>query len=583
MPFPDAVMDAVQAALAGATGVRIELPPLPPPPAEQEPVDPSVASFVPMLPKCIAEKQLQLVVLPHTPQLLLQLALPAAPAVSSDALKQARECRRFHVSGFPQSTTKRDLEIYFDRDVLPGRRRSMVLEQTKNEIKESVLVNIDRVVDIFLDSTKAHPFAFVEVNFDDMAGELVEKGESDLFSFPGFDGRSYPLRIRRPNNFRNQTHVDFTKMVVLGVPPGEENRLRYTVLSMHGEVKNFQAVDGLVYCEFDDRGPVDSCIDELNGWVWANRLIVVRPLSECLRASCFTAGIKLSPPTHVATQEAAAPATERDLYKETMDLATPLHKVLSGLPALHSHLRPLFGTAIPVFPTTILVLLNAIDEDELPMDEDFSALQAALAEELEQYGRVKQLIVPRRTAAPVPPKPFLPKKIDPPARDVGLLTYVNPFDGSVVATESDAAVPVSEREAYEQAVREQEAGLAAYEEAKDAFRRLSDQYHADIRHPVHGGYGKAFAEYETVDEAAYAQRCISGKLFSGRTVVTSFMFDDVLHPPAEGAAAEDEPAAAPDAAPQEAEAPAPSTGAPEVPGAEAAAPAAPAAPTDDID
>jgi hypothetical protein len=486
-------------------------------------VDPSVASFVPMLPKSM----LQLVAQPAQPQ--LQLTLPAAPLVSAEFVKLARECRRCHVSGFPQSTTKRDLEVYF-MSVLRERRRCMVQRQTGQEVKDGVIIDIDRVLDIFIDSAKAHPFAFIELNYEDMAAELVERSEEDIFSFPSHDG-SHPLRIRRPKDFRNQTGVDPTKLVMIGVPPVSETSIRDKVLSEYGEVKNFQAVDGLIYCEFDDRGPVDLCVEELNGFVLANRLIVVRALSDCLRAICFSAGIKMSPPVVAAQETVAAAVVDRDLYKETLDLATPLNKVLGGLPAMFSHLRPLFGTAMPVFPTSILVLLNAIDEQELLLDKDYSSLLADLSDELEQYGRVKRLIVPRRTPMPTPPKPFVPKKIDPPSRDVGLLNLVNPFDGSVATSDVPAAGSSAEMAQYEQAVREQEAEAAAYEEAKELYRRQRDEWDAEIRHPIHGGYGKAFVEYETVDEAAYAQRCICGKLFSGRTIVTSFMFEDVLYPP----------------------------------------------------
>jgi hypothetical protein len=49
-------------------------------------------------------------------------------------------------------------------------------------------------------------------------------------------------------------------------------------------------------------------------------------------------------------------------------------------------------------------------------------------------------------------------------------------------------------------------------------------------HPVHGGVGRVFVEYVSLDEAKLAQRSIAGKLFAGRTVITSFLFEDILHP-----------------------------------------------------
>ena len=491
--------------------------------------DPSVASFVPMLPKSMLQ-----LVLPSAGASggqSMQLTVPVAPLVSAEFVKLARECRRCHVSGFPHTTTKRDLEVYFTA-VCQDVRKKMIQRQTGKEVRDSVIVDIDRVLDVFLDVTKNHPFGFVEMNFEDMSAELVAQSEEDMFNFLASDGRSYPLRIRRPKDFKNLTSVEPTKMVMIGVPSISESSIRDKVLAQYGAVKNFQMVDNMVYCEFDEREPVDMCVDELNGFVLANRLIVVRALSDCLRATCFTAGVKMSPP--IQTQEEAAPpaVVERDLCKEAMDLITPLHKVLGGVSTIFSHLKPLFGSAVPVFPTCILVLLNAIDEQELVLDEDYSSLLAALSEELEKYGRIKRLLVPRRTPMPTPPKPFVAKKVERTSREVDLLSLKNPFERATAGQEDVAEVIVDDAE-YRQEVAEQEAAAAEHEAAKDEYRRLRDEWDAEIRHPVHGGYGRVFAEFESVDEAAFAQRSICGKLFSGRTVITSFMFEDVLYPPPE--------------------------------------------------
>eukprot|EP00658_Telonema_sp_P-2_P085830 TRINITY_DN9866_c0_g2_i1.p1 TRINITY_DN9866_c0_g2~~TRINITY_DN9866_c0_g2_i1.p1 ORF type:complete len:125 (-),score=47.91 TRINITY_DN9866_c0_g2_i1:249-623(-) len=44
------------------------------------------------------------------------------------------------------------------------------------------------------------------------------------------------------------------------------------------------------------------------------------------------------------------------------------------------------------------------------------------------------------------------------------------------------------------------------------------------------GIGKVFIEFEDVKGAEMAQRHLSGRLFCNRTVVTSFLFEDILYP-----------------------------------------------------
>ncbi|CCW63993.1 unnamed protein product [Phytomonas sp. EM1] len=168
-----------------------------------------------------------------------------------------------------------------------------------------------------------------------------------------------------------------------------------------------------------------------------------------------------------------------------------LPEAVSKLSHTYPHLRSLHGnTQVPIFPTRILCLLNLFDEEELVLDGTYSQLLAEIEEEVEAYGRVERLIVPRREARPRPPE--APKK-------------------------EPLRTPAEEA-----------AAMAAYEDAKKEFNLELDRYLARQNHPLYGGIGKVFVVYETVEEAAYAQQQIAGKLFGGRTVVTSFLYEDFL-------------------------------------------------------
>lgn len=69
-----------------------------------------------------------------------------------------------------------------------------------------------------------------------------------------------------------------------------------------------------------------------------------------------------------------------------------------------------------------------------------------------------------------------------------------------------------------------------YEQAKQSFQEAMTTYLDRQLHPVWGGYGRVFVVYSTVEEAAAAQQGIAGKLFASRTVITSFLFEDLLYP-----------------------------------------------------
>ncbi|CCW69739.1 unnamed protein product [Phytomonas sp. Hart1] len=168
-----------------------------------------------------------------------------------------------------------------------------------------------------------------------------------------------------------------------------------------------------------------------------------------------------------------------------------LPEAVMKLSHTYPHLRSLYGnTQVPIYLTRVLCLLNLFDEEELVLDGNYSQLLADIEEEVEAYGRVEKLIVPRREARPRPPE--APKKEE---------------------MESPAA---------------EAAALAAYERDKKLFNLEVDRYLARQNHPLYGGIGRVFVMYETVEEAAYAQQQMAGKLFGGRTVVTSFLYEDLL-------------------------------------------------------
>jgi hypothetical protein len=516
---------------------------------------PAVEDFVPQIPKSL----LQLVVsVSSGGSGGLQLATSQSNQLTPEFAKLTRESRRCHVSGFSPFTTKQDLASFFTvltQDV----RRSMTEREVGRTLAPNLIVDIDHVIDVSVDSSKMKPFGFVELDNADMISELVhmcEDGDRDsrlLFSSARDSSTRTALTLRRPKDFVCPTAVDYFKVVLQGISPlVSEERMKSVMDDFGADMSTFQRNERFVYCEFEDEETAKECVEDLHGQSLSGRLIIAQHVTDPLRGLLMQAGFKVSAKKVSTTASSSGgkdggvvgfdgmSGNTRDHVREVLELTTTLNQAVRNLKDTFPHLEPQFGTNLPVFPTRILVLLNAIDEEELESDESYSRLLQDLSAELERYGRIKHdVIVPRRLPLPVAPKPLPPRQAKPPApKTVDVLPLHNPFDDSptAAAAEHGAATAAGGRNEEEEDEADDERRFQAL---KEKFLKDREEWQQKVHHPVYGGVGRVFVEYETIDEAIAAQRAISGRLFRMRTVITSFLFEDVLYPPVE----EDEAAA----------------------------------------
>ncbi|KPA73634.1 hypothetical protein ABB37_09766 [Leptomonas pyrrhocoris] len=512
------------------------------------------------------------------------MVLLEAPKIAPEVDRRAREQRRAHISGFPINTTRDSLEHYF-RVLLPEVRRMMTEREIRQLAEETGLIqeegeeavrhippnanlsNIDEIRELTLNQGRRTPFSFMELRLADMIDELVRQCEADpqRFLFTAADGSVWPLTIRRPRDTQPLTGVEESKIVLVGIPATIPADAVRGIFENAGEVLSFEFSHGYAYGEFAELRAATEFRADVHGYVFGNTMAVALPLHDWLKALLVREGLDIAiadddpvsgsyvmkqvrermPDTTslsgAANRNAAGGAMDGgaagakstalvlaedpaaaslQVMRELLDMSFSLPNMLARFAALHPHLRPLYAnTQVTVYPTPVLVLLNLFDEEELVHDAAYSRLLADIEEEVENFGRVRRLIVPRREGRPKLPE--APK----PGED---------YD------EDDAAA--------------KEAAIAAYNEAKKNFGAVLGRYMNRQTHPVWGGYGRVFVEYETVDEAAEAQQQIAGKLFGGRTVITSFLFPDLLK---EDGEEEEEAEAEDNAADAEAEAEAP--------------------------
>ncbi|KEG15554.1 U2AF65-like splicing factor [Trypanosoma grayi] len=607
-----------------------------PQPAAPAKVLPSVADFVPVIPKSLlnllsapassntggggaasttaAGEEAQQV--KHQGVLTTTtgaLAVLQAPKLSPEAERRAREARRAHISCFPQRTTRQELLEYFTniipmvRQVKVRREMDELAEQMRlesgdlaeverREIPPNAIVDVDRVIDLAVNSAKSKPFAFLEVNLADLVTELVEESQRDpdRFIFTALDGQSYPITIRRPRDYQALLGVDKRKVVMLGFPASLSAEKLRAVFEQFGPLLAFDVKAGMAYGEFEKEVDAIECVRDLHGETLGNNVVVMMPLYDWLKVVCTHADIDvaLDPDDPVSgasllakdaqTEGALVPVLADDVakeevpvdhMKELVELTVSLPDVVLHFSKTFNHLTALYGSTVPIFPTRLLVLLNLFDEEELVLDETYNRLVDEIAGEVEKHGRVKLLIVPRRTPPPLPPKPpktFLASRIKTTKRQGGGggggggvrgRPYQQSRRGEDAAGNVDAlpphassssgtGAPWTASSAADNAAAHEEGcdrrgdndsndgddnnevdEEAQYEKAKMEYLQAREAYTEKLMHPIHGGFGRVFVEYESVDEAAAAQRTIAGRLFGGRTVVTSFMFEDVLYPP----------------------------------------------------
>jgi hypothetical protein len=459
----------------------------------------------------------------------------------------ARESRRIHVSHVPRHWSTVELKQYFQR-LCATLRREMIREESGKEIPPEASVDIDHVIDVFINTNGAIPFAFIELSTDDMCTKLIT---GDVWvEFPLPTGGVQKVKCRRPRDYRTMAEQDDRRVIMLGLADPESQAGTFEELfKAVGEVENFAPIPGRgFYAEFLDPSKAKQAVNMLHGQVIGDHVVTLQFATEAVRAHLLSLGL---PVTGMSDDENGPSRNlAKDLVGDLLNAMIPLTQPLENFAGNHEHLRswPM------VLPTRILCIFNCFERAELEDDESYDNLVMDVEEEVEKYGRVKRLIIPRNIPPPpLPPDEYVPPpRPRPPTTAFELLplrnagyTGANGGGGSALMDPtgmSDAQFRI-DTERWEAEVK---AGEKEYEAQLSEFAKRRAVWEQECVHPVFGmqSLGRIFVEYETVDEAENAQRHISGRLFNGRTVITSFLFEDVLYPPKEE---ETEGAAAPDA------------------------------------
>jgi hypothetical protein len=458
----------------------------------------------------------------------LQVALSAPLAARRHAAAQrARESRRVHISRLHPQVDVADIKRAF-RALCDRLRREMIDAQAVSGqgCPLDAALTVDDVLDVNIAGRGGTQcFAFVELLMDDMATRLtvgdveVEVGRPEW----GPPSRS---KCRRPERYMPLGLADPSRIVILGLPKLQVAGLQdtfETICRTKGTVTHIAPIpERGYYVEFADAAGAEQVVKELSGQVIGGHILVAQPASEPMRYWLASQGV----PVNGLDEDAEARDPMQDLEAELLSLQVPLSQCLATFARSQPHLR---GKWPVVMPTRVLVLLNLFEREEL--DEAPGAaesLRLDIEEEVERHGRVVQLIM--TTRGPRVPEPPV-RQPDPPRPQVLRITHGH---GPAGVGFDEPEEEMQQRDAVAEWELERQRRDAEHNEALQAYYEAKAQWYMDDRHPVFGsaGIGRVYVEYETVDEAEHAQRQLAGRLFNGRTVITSFLFEDVLDPAA---------------------------------------------------
>eukprot|EP01012_Entosiphon_sulcatum_P032080 TRINITY_DN40829_c0_g1_i1.p1 TRINITY_DN40829_c0_g1~~TRINITY_DN40829_c0_g1_i1.p1 ORF type:complete len:764 (+),score=147.23 TRINITY_DN40829_c0_g1_i1:68-2359(+) len=510
------------------------------------------------------------------------LAIAVSPLAPVD-----RQSRRLYVGNPPTNTNEAELKQFFQDQIAIAevQRKKIQVEAMGGDPSRitAQTIQVPQVVDVQLsrgdDGSK--PYAFIELNSAEATTEAL--------ALDGIRFKDCVLKIRRPRDYigdalpssvvpgviGTQVPDGPNKVFMGGLPLGMSEEEVKGLLQSFGQLRNFNMVrdpqTGLSrgYCFFDfvDPSVTDKVISSLNTLKLGDKsLIVQRANANAITAGPTTAGgmsnalVIASPTPTTSAGGAMVPAgggvvfvpgqghvpvppadPERNFLSALLNLSTPL-SVAVGLMGQMPICKNL-GKAAPVLTngtivvrtTRTLVLCNILTEEELEDDDEYDDIEQEIETEVEKYGRVLKLIIPRRYPAPpvipahcngVPPSPRLaieggerrlqimaPGMYGPPPR----AAVQTPF--SVMGPRGP--VVVWRGPAGDEATHRQKTEEAEYLEKRKEWEQL-------MKDPLKSGVGMVFVQYITVDEAHKAQVAMAGKRFNGRTVITSFLPDDYM-------------------------------------------------------
>ena len=415
--------------------------------------------------------------------------------------------RRLYIGGLPQGTTDLDVCHFFHSSLPP----SPSVSSGSDDASQPPVVRVEMAGDL----TQPYRYCFVYFRHERYA---VAALALDTAPFTNRHRATGLLKVRKvknaPEDPMGETPIPCLAYVA-GLPVSEGDKNALVEMFSDPEIGNVQDVwflsagessaqnSGCAFFLYDTPEGVKNLIAALDGEEWNGIALHCRVATHCDRWSTVQRNLLSIPdgllrllssvcPPSILSQYTAA--TDRTVAssaslicaedagheaRKNAFLKALLHpdENIEGVVQRYFRGRRLRG------PTRVLVLLNLVDESELDDDEDFENLREDIESELETYGCLEELIITR-----YPPK--VPTRAPESQKPLAITD----------SGEKGTSVPLSTDETFDDAM---------------------EKFFRELKHPVRGAVGRAFAVYRTSQEATLAQQTLSGRRFNGRTVICS--------------------------------------------------------------
>eukprot|EP01006_Ploeotia_vitrea_P043553 TRINITY_DN66742_c3_g1_i1.p2 TRINITY_DN66742_c3_g1~~TRINITY_DN66742_c3_g1_i1.p2 ORF type:complete len:968 (+),score=164.74 TRINITY_DN66742_c3_g1_i1:31-2934(+) len=392
----------------------------------------------------------------------LGLGLGAVPPVAQPGgpMNADRQARRLYVGNIGPQVNEHNLkqhvqEKVLDSEVKRKKQAAIANGEDPSLITHSSVLPTATIIEVTITRDEGKtPYAFIEFNTPEVTTEALA-----LDGIPFFDMQ---LKFRRPKDYQGTavpsttlegvvgTQVsDGPNKIFMGGLPGSmtEDQVKDLLVSF-GALRNFNMVKdantgtskGYCFFDFRDETVTDKVIDSLNGIKVGDRTLVVQrananakrenagggalvvtkqptlPGLGGLGGALVPGGLGLVPGGvgGLTSTTPGAPGgpplqldPEQQLVSNLLNLGMPLSNIINQLGG-HGHstgpaLLP--GGTLVVKPTRFLVLLNILEEEDVEDDEEYDDIERDLEEEVEKFGRVLNITIPRFPPTPpiIPP------------------------------------------------------------------------------------------------------------------------------------------------------------------------------------
>eukprot|EP00754_Rhynchopus_humris_P048719 Rhum_TRINITY_DN7963_c0_g1::Rhum_TRINITY_DN7963_c0_g1_i1::g.25461::m.25461/K12837/U2AF2; splicing factor U2AF 65 kDa subunit len=499
-------------------------------------------------------------------------ARPAAPAGPAEQ-PQDPNARRLYVGNVAQQLTDDMVHNFFKMHAMSLRHRLY-----KKRIKQAeelghssdIVPKVDDTVSPIANCSitrgdDSRPgFAFLELFDEDLTTECLVL---DAKPCPLADGTIVQMKVSRPKNYnpppppliptwmKSKDSLTLPahakgRVCMTGIPENMPDAEIRELLETFGPLECYQLIseaDGAsqTCCvfSFDSEETDNAAINALNGMDLDGELVLnVRKVGA--------GALVLHIPKTEANPEEVQQEAEKKVLQCLVNLAKGLHETVQVLSLCTDPSAPtLPGTVSVKKPTKILALLNMFDSEDLENPESFEQIKAEIEREAETYGRVVNLTVPKDypplpERQEKPPKPELmlmpqTQQLRIASGPFGQVQMQGPPPGYALDRNSQALIPLAKLDEEQKRIETENAKRTeewekVCKEADDQYFKAKATWEREIQDPIKNGVGKVFIEYWTADEAHKAQVAMAGRMFDGRTVITSFLPEDWFHESAGG-------------------------------------------------